>query len=401
MLAKKNNGSILLKLGLVLVVLAVVAYFGLQRLQGTARVKAATRDKAVDAVTGTVSVDADGGTKTFVTQSGGQVKWSAALNPGARFRKDDKILELDSSELVTAREESERQFLDNKRKARFLLTGGKPELLDDGLKLSDEEKEKVVRENNPDRKLAAEKLANARRIYGLGNISKEDVSSLERTLDAIDRDLKLKLLDEKRGDSDYAAATANTNLQIKKMTIIAPDDGQVHEAMIWNGAVIGPGHTVGTWFSNTRIVAAKISEESFGKVKLGQTALVRLLTYGRQEFEATVSKLLPKADDAQRFTVFLDVKADAEQLNPGSTGEVTITVAEHPNQVMIQRRAIFDGDKVYVVKNGRVEKRKIEVGFLALNVAEVTKGIEVGDQVIVDNLDEFRDGDRVKVQVIP
>jgi multidrug efflux pump subunit AcrA (membrane-fusion protein) len=126
-----------------------------------------------------------------------------------------------------------------------------------------------------------------------------------------------------------------------------------------------------------------------------------LLTYGSQEFEATVSKLLPTADEAQRFEVWLEVKVDDPQmLKPGSTGEVTITVDTHPNQPVIQRRALIGNDSVFVVENGVVRRRPVKVGYMALNVVEIREGLKDGEQVIVDMLDEFREGQRVKVQVV-
>lgn len=400
MTAKKNNGSVLLKLGLVLVVLAAAGYFTLQRLQGTARVKLVKRDNAVDAVTGTVIVDADGGTRTFRSEAPGRVVLCEAIDPAARFREGDVLVVLDSSELKRALDQAERQYVATKERARFTLTGGKPELLAEAKSLSDEERERIVHENFPLRKQTHEKLSNAQRLLKIGNVSDEDVRILERALAEIDRGLKEKLLDEKRAEQDFIYARNSAELQIKKMTITAPSDGQIESALTWKGALINDGHVVATWFSNTRVVAAKISEESFGKVKLGQKARLRLLTYGRQEFDATVSKLLPKADDAQRFTVFLDVNVDPDQLKPLSTGEVTITVEERADQLMIPRRALFDSDKVSVVKDGRVERRKVEVGFLALTVAEVRKGLEVGEQVIVDNPDTFRPGQRVRIEVV-
>jgi hypothetical protein len=92
---------------------------------------------------------------------------------------------------------------------------------------------------------------------------------------------------------------------------------------------------------------------------------------------------------------------DPQQLKPLSTGEATVTVDQQPGQVMIQRRALFDGNKVFVVKDGRVEKREVEVGYVALNVAQIRKGVAVGEPVILDNLESFRDGQRVHVQVAP
>jgi hypothetical protein len=94
------------------------------------------------------------------------------------------------------------------------------------------------------------------------------------------------------------------------------------------------------------------------------------------------------------------VKVDPEQLKPNSTGEVTITVDQRPNLVMIPRRAVFDSDKVFVVANGRVHKRQVEVGYVSLTKVEIRKGIELGEYVIVDELERFRDGERVRLQVV-
>jgi RND family efflux transporter MFP subunit len=402
MLAKKNSGRVLLKLGLVLVVLAVAAVYAFQRLQGVALVKLAKQDNAVDAVTGTVTVDAEGGTKKLDSQAGGVVVWCEKIVAGGVFKEGEILVKLDDSELVRAKEEAQRQFDASRERSRFLVTGGKPELLADHLKLTDQQREEIVRRENPTRKLTREQLDYAKRLLSLGDVSQEDVKKLERALEDIDRNLKLGLLDEKKADADFAAAQKNAEVQLEKMVIKAPSDGRIDAALTWKGALIGNGHTVATFYSNERVVAAKIGEESFGKVKIGQKARLRLLTYGEQYFDATVSKLLPKADDAQRFTVFLDVKVDdAEVLKPGSTGEVTITVDAHPNATMIPRRALFDGDKVYVVNGGRVERRQVKTGFLNLTEVEILEGIKVGEQVIVDKLEQYRDGQRVNVEVLP
>ena len=49
------------------------------------------------------------------------------------------------------------------------------------------------------------------------------------------------------------------------------------------------------------------------------------------------------------------------------------------------------------MKDGRVERRPVEVGYLALNIAEIRKGLEPGEQIIVENLEEFRAGQRVRL----
>lgn len=377
MAVNRNKGSILLKLGLVLLVLAGVAVAVLQNIRDTARVKPVNRDTAIDAVTGSVVVHADGGFKELKSEAAGKVV-VANLKPGSHFKKGDVLVQLDTTEL-------DRQIAETKRKFE-----------------SDKARAKIQLENNPERKVAEERLATAQRLFQLGNASEEDVKNLQRALDAIDTRLKLTEFDDQKGEVDFKVAMEALELLREKMRVVAPFDGTIHNdgALTWEGALINSGQPVALVFSRKRVVVAKISEESFGRVKLGQPARIRLLTYGSQNFEATVSELLPAADDAQRFTVYLDVKADPEQLRPLSTGEVTITVDTMANQIMILRRSVFDSNKVFVVKNGRVERRQLEVGFVSLNNVQVRKGLEVGEHVIADRVEDFRDGQRVKIEVV-
>ncbi len=377
MFAKKNNGSVLLKLGIVLVVLAGAGWVIFQNLQGTAKVKAVNRDMAIDAVTGSVVIQADGGFKELKSQAMGKVV-KANIKPGSHFKQSDVLVQLDTSDLDRQEAETTRKYESAKARAKIIL------------------------DNNPEKKVAEEKLETAKRLFKAGNVAEDDVNSLQRALDAIETRLKLTAFDDEKADADYKVAMDEFTIAREKMSVGAPFDGTIHNdgAMTWEGALISAGQPVTLVFSRKRIVVAKISEESFGRVKVGQPAKIHLLTSGSQDFVGTVSELLPSADDAQRFTVYIDVKADSDVLKPLSTGEVTITVDQQPNQMMILRRAVFDSNKVFIVKNGKVERRTLEIGYVALNVVQVRKGLEVGDHVIVDRLEEFREGQHVRIEIV-
>jgi RND family efflux transporter MFP subunit len=379
MLARKNSGGVVLKVVGVLVLLAAAGVAGFYNFQSTARVKAAERDNAVDAVTGSVLIHADGGMKDLKSEASGKVV-VANIKPGSKFAKDDVLVQLDTTDLDRDITEAQRTYEHTR------------------------EETKLRREANVDKKVAAEKLETARRMLALGSVSKDDINALERGLDQIELALKIADLNEKKAVDDHRLRMERYATQRAKMSIRAPYDGAVQGALVIEGEVINVGQPVAVVYSSKRVVAAKISEENFGRLQVGQSARLRLLTYGSQEYEAAVSELLPTADEAQRFTVYLDVKVDPEHLKPNSTGEVTITVDQRPDQVMIPRRALFDGDKVFVVSNGRARRRQVEVGYVSLTKVEIRKGIELGEYVIVESLEgspeNFRDGERVRVQVI-
>ena len=104
-------------------------------------------------------------------------------------------------------------------------------------------------------------------------------------------------------------------------------------------------------------------------------------------------------DAATLFSLGDDV--DPEILKPNSTGEVTITIHQRPNAVVVPRRALFENNKLFVVQDGIVRKREVEVGYVALNKVEVRKGVASGELVILDPNEGFRDGQRVRTELVP
>src|ERR1043165_5863035 len=120
MLAKKTNGSALLKLGIVLAVLAGAGFLVFQNLQGTARVKAVNRDVAIDAVTGSVVIQADGDFKQLKSEAPGKVLL-ANIKPGSHFKKGDVLVQLDTSELDRQVAETKRKYESAKERAKIIL----------------------------------------------------------------------------------------------------------------------------------------------------------------------------------------------------------------------------------------------------------------------------------------
>ncbi|MEJ1974426.1 MAG: HlyD family efflux transporter periplasmic adaptor subunit [Lacunisphaera sp.] len=167
------------------------------------------------------------------------------------------------------------------------------------------------------------------------------------------------------------------------------------------GDLIGSNSPIATLISISRTIEGKFSEDNFAAVRLGQHATVRFLTFGTDQYAATISKVLPSADPTtQRYSVYLDVQLPAgREVMPGLTGEVAITISERPNAVVVPRRAIV-GDYLYVVSGGQVELRKVTKGYDSMNFVEILKGLEAGEQVIVEQQDRYHAGERVRTVVL-
>ena len=375
MTANHGNIRLLLKLALAAAVVVALVVLGLQRLSDTAVVQAVTRGTAVSAVPGSVLVTADKGIRELKNEVPGRVASCEALDPGHSFKKGDVLLQLDTSELDREMKLAEEGFKAQQEKRKFLL------------------------ETNHDRELAEKALATGERLQKQGDVSADRVEELRRGVQALKDKFRGEEIDNDKAKTDFENGLESKRILKKKMSVVAQEDGMVSGVLVAPGALINAGQPVATIMSNGRVVTAKISEENFGAIKVGQKAKVRLLIYGSAPpFDAVVSKLLPNADEAtQLYTVFLDVAVDPVRLVPGSNGQVTITVAERPNQPLVPRRALFNGSHVFVVKDGRVQLRKLDIGFISLSNAEVLGGLVPGELVIVENIDQFRDGQRVRV----
>lgn len=377
-----KQGNVIAKLLLVLVLLAGGAYVALRGFREPVIVAKVRRATAVDAVPGSVVVHADKDLQELTIEGSGRVVECARLEPGKSFHKGEILLRLDTSELERAMAEKKRQFASSRALA------------------------KIVDNRDLEKQLAERALENARKLFALDGGAAEDVNRAQRALDTVRREIEVAEFTARKDAKDHEEANATFELQLKKMTVVAPADGMVVGTPVNVGTLVSSGQVVGTFYSNDRVVVAKISEEDIAKVKDGDLARVQLLTFPGEDFDARVIKRLPFADaETRRYDVYLEVKADLMRLLPNSTGEVTITVGTHDNVPLIPRRALFTGNNgpmVSVVKGGRVERRTVEVGYRALDVAEVTKGLDPGEEVIVDpNPDQFGDGQHVRVTASP
>lgn len=243
-----------------------------------------------------------------------------------------------------------------------------------------------------------DELANVERLAQLGSRSPAEVTRQQRIVRQMEQRVALEEVENKNKRDQLENILAVKRRQLAKMTIVAPFDGVISVVYANPGTVIDASAIIAEFISTSRTVEARISEENFSNLRVGQTASVRFLGYGSETFSAKVSKVFPTADaETQRYVVHLSVDIPTERLVPGLTGEVSIIVGQRAAKTLIPRRALR-GSEVLVVKGGRIERRQVQVGFVALNQVEITSGLAVDELVVVENLDLFKVGDRVRTQ---
>jgi RND family efflux transporter MFP subunit len=349
-------------------------YFALDYFRPVALVEPVIAGQAVKAVPGSVSVRAESPVE-LKSESPGKVIESH-LELGKLVKKDDVLVKLDSRDVELEIEKIENDFTLFKQRMEL---GDKINELGDK---NDEEAFQEVERKHKSGQMSEAEFIREQRAQARTKLEHQDTKNTQQNQKE-SYENQLKVLGRRK----------------EKMTLRAPFDGQIADFYVWPGQLIGDGTVVAKLISLSRTVEAKISEENSAGVRVGQKASVTFLPYGIWQYDAKVTKILPTSDpETQRRIVHLDVNIEPEKLRPGINGEISITIDSHPARTMVPRRAL-SGRTVLVVKDGRVQQRRVEIGFESLNAVEILKGVEHGEMVIVDQLDLFHDGDRVKVQL--
>lgn len=365
-----------LRLALTAVVLAAIGYGVSYVLRPVALVTAAETGTAVRTVPGTVEVKAEYAIE-LKSEVGGRVS-ASSLDVGQRVFKNDTLVQIDTGDVDLEIERIKNEITAAKRKVELGSTL-RPEVLN-----------------------AKDTLDNLERQTKSGAYPVAEFEKQKRLFQQLEQRMELDEVNNRLALENYQNSLRAKEREKSKMTIIAPSDGIVTVVTTRVGDLIGSNSPIATIIAVGRTVEAKISEENFAAIKLGQKATVRFLTFGADQYSAVISKILPSADAAtQRYTLFLDIALpEGRVLLPGLTGEVQIIIAERANAVTIPRRALV-GEYVYVVEGGRLERRRVAKGYEGMNSVEIVSGLQAGEQVVVEQQDRYREGERVRTQVLP
>lgn len=196
---------------------------------------------------------------------------------------------------------------------------------------------------------------------------------------------------------DTAAGTLrNAEEMVKRSEIRAPINGVVVLPFFNDGAYVPSGAALFNLSSTELYVAGQVNEEDVGKIKPGMKAEMHLYAYGNTVFTATLVAVQPNPDpNSSRYTVTLYMDKAPDNLLFGLTGEMNIILGRKEHALIIPARALLI-DQVLCVEDGVVAQRTVGVGFKSLEFAEIIKGLREGDEVIVNDQDTFRNGQRAR-----
>jgi len=145
------------------------------------------------------------------------------------------------------------------------------------------------------------------------------------------------------------------------------------------------------------------------RVEIGQRALIEAWG-GKSILKGTVTRIEPfgftkisaLGIEEQRVNVRIDLIDPPDQwvrLGHGYRVEPRIILAEADDVITVPRAALFrDGDRwaVFVAENDQAVLRIVELGLANAFAAEITTGLAVGEQVVLQPSDRVSAGSRLK-----
>ena len=194
------------------------------------------------------------------------------------------------------------------------------------------------------------------------------------------------------------ANIAYTEAQIDKTIIRAPFAGELGLRLVSPGAYVTPQTLIGTLGQNDKVkIDFAVPESYFGLIQKGNSILVKG-NGSKDTLTATISAIDPQVNTVSR-NIKVRAFLGAGKLSPGSFVKV---ILENSRKTIIvpSNSIISEGyiSQVVVVKRGKTVFKTVETNLRNANSIEITKGLELGDSVVVSGMLYVRPNTKVKVQ---
>ena len=195
------------------------------------------------------------------------------------------------------------------------------------------------------------------------------------------------------------------NAQIEKSEIRAPFDGIIGLRFISEGAFITATSNAPVRIATLQAIRNlkvdfNIPERYAGRIKVG-TPLTFTVAGGTNKFHGEVYAIEPRIDLTTRTILLRGLCPNpGGVLIPGAFANVECPISSVDDAILVPSVAVISGlseKNVFVVKDGKVVRKSVEIGTRTENTIHVISGLAQGDQVITSAIQQMRPGLAVQV----
>jgi len=169
--------------------------------------------------------------------------------------------------------------------------------------------------------------------------------------------------------------------------VSSPKGGIVDAVNISLGQSIEPASPLFQISDRSQVnMVARVYEEDLGKIRLGQEARIRTLSYPDQVFSAKVTLIGPALDPTSRTAVVWFRLANPDGiLKPHLFAKASVVLKYNDAALAIANVSILEanGEKfVFVKQGGQYDRVDITTGLADDEFTEVTDGLVPGDEIV-------------------
>jgi membrane fusion protein (multidrug efflux system) len=213
----------------------------------------------------------------------------------------------------------------------------------------------------------------------------------------------------KSGTAEVAAARARVNQarwNVDKTVARAPFSGHIDDRLVELGTYVSSGDDLFEIVDAIPVrVAFELPEPDVGALEEGDKVSFRVRTDPGKVHEGAVIFVSPSLNPETRTqTSKAEYANTSREITPGAFADVEVITAVHEDAAVIPEEALVtEGEQnfVFVVKDGKAEKREVTLGRRLEGRYEILKGLEGGEVIVIAGQRELRDGTPVRFAEAP
>jgi membrane fusion protein (multidrug efflux system) len=208
-----------------------------------------------------------------------------------------------------------------------------------------------------------------------------------------DYDISLQQVKSSRADLAY------TQSLIDKTIVKAPFTGQIGLRQVSLGAFISTTTTIASLQKTDKLkIDFTVPEIYESYLKIGKSIKVEGIESDRSKMNASIFAIEPQIIATTRN---IKVRAQLQgKMLPGAYVKVYLTETLKKPTIMVPTNVIIPESKskqIAIVKNGMAQFVDVETGYRTVAAVEITKGLNIGDSVIVAGMLFVKQGSKIKV----
>jgi RND family efflux transporter MFP subunit len=218
-------------------------------------------------------------------------------------------------------------------------------------------------------------------------------------------------IDRAKDQLNQAIATKeNVEFQLKKAKenlaetdVKSPISGVISSRTIEEGEMVGSTSVPFIVVQIDPVVlAVNISEQMLGSIKEGDYVNVVIGAIKDKTFTGKIRSIAPVADErTATYPVEIEIENKDNELKAGMFGEVNFITNKQEDVIVVKRETLIEKDnKTFVftiTEDNKAKLIEVETGIDNGKEVEITKGLNVGQSIIVKGQDYLIDGDNIKI----